>query len=177
MGIITRPPPVKLFCRLLFTPQGLLEEAKARLLEAYGPVDVQSKPAALSAPTDDTDEMGPAVERCFVAFFDLVDPEGLASVKVVTAQVENQLAVGGQRTVIIDPGYVTRDQLMVAVAKEAAHRTYLGRGVHAELTYRWQDGGFEPLEWTQADYREPDQQDFFSALRSRYLEQLADRPA
>ena len=69
------------------------------------------------------------------------------------------------------------DQLMVAVAKEAAHRTYLGRGVHAELTYRWQGGGFEPLEWAQADYREPDQRDFFSALRSRYLEQLADRPA
>lgn len=177
MGSITLPQPVKLFCRMLFTPQGLLEEAKARLLDAYGPVDVQSKPTPLNVPDNYTGEMGPDVERCFVAFFDLIDPAELAAIKVVTNQLEDRLAVGGHRTVAIDPGYVARDQLVVATTDGAAHRTYLGRGVHAELTYLWQHEGFEPLEWTHADYREPDQRAFFSALRGRYLEQLADRPA
>jgi hypothetical protein len=177
VGNINPPPPVKLFCRLLFTPQGLLEEAKARLLDAYGPVDVQSKPAPLGASNDVAQEMGPDLERYFVAFFDLIDPSELASVKVVTAQLEDRLAVGGLRTVAIDPGYVARDQLMVATLKEAPHRTYLGRGVYAELAYIWRPDGFVPLEWTHSDYLEPDQRAFFSTLHTRYLEQLANRPA
>lgn len=177
MVISTRPQPVKLFCRLIFTPQGLLEEAKTLLLEAYGPVDLQSKPAPFTATGEYAKERGPDLERCFVSFLDLVDPSGLAGVKVVTTEIEGRLAVGGQRTVNIDPGYLARDQLVLATAKEAAHRTYLGRGVYAEIAYRWLNEGFEPLEWTNPDFTKPEQMDFFADVRSCYLEQLDARSA
>lgn len=171
------PPPVKLICGLIFSPQGLEEEARALLLDAYGPVEMRSDPV----PFDYTDfygkEMGEDLQRCFLSFLELIDPAKLAAVKVATNQMEAQLSVGTSRTVNIDPGYVGRDHLVLATTKAAAHRPYLGRGIYAELTYRWRRGGLEALEWTYPDYREPDHRAFFEAVRSRYLEQLADRAA
>ena len=177
MGKITLPPPVKLICGLIFSPQGLAEEARALMLEAYGPVDMRSDPVPFSYTDYYAREMGPDLERCFMSFLELIDPARLPAIKAATNQMESQLAVGGRRTVNFDPGYVARDQMVLATTKAAAHRPYLGRGIYAEVTYRWRRGGFEPLEWTYPDYREPGHLAFFNAVRGRYLEQLADRSA
>ncbi len=177
MGKIVSPPPVKLVCGLIYSPQGMEEQAKSLLLDAYGPVDLRSDPVAFSYSDYYEGEMGPALERCFFSFLELIDPGRLASIKVATNHMEAQLEVGGGRTVNIDPGYVARDHLVLATTKAAAHRPYLGKGIYAELTYRWRRGGFAPLEWTYPDYQEPAHQAFFEAVRTRYLEQLADRAA
>lgn len=177
MGKIIAPQPVKLICGLIFSPQGMEEEAKALLLEAYGPVDMRSDPVPFTYTDYYTEEMGPGLERCFLSFLELLDPAKLPAVKVATNQMEGQLSVGESRTVNIDPGYVARDHLVLATTKEAAHRPYLGRGIYAELTYRWRRGGYETLEWTYPDYREPEHRAFFEAVRGRYLEQMADRSA
>jgi hypothetical protein len=176
LGAVSQPPPVKLICGLIFSPQALLEEAKALLLEAYGPVDMRTEPVDFTYTDYYEAEMGSGLKRCFLSFLELVDPAELAPIKLATNQMESRLAVGGQRTVNIDPGYVARDNLILATTKPAAHRPYLGRGIYAELTYRWRRGGFEPLEWTYPDYREPVHRAFFNTVRKRYLEQLAARP-
>jgi hypothetical protein len=177
VGKITNPIPVKLICGLIFSPQGMEEEAKALLLDAYGPVDMRSDPVSFSHTDYYDEEMGPDLERCFLSFLELIDPAKLPAIKVAANQVESQLSVGESRTVNIDPGYVASDHLVLATTKAAAHRPYLDRGIYAELTYRWSRGGFEPLEWTYPDYRKPAHRAFFEAVRSRYLEQLADRAA
>jgi hypothetical protein len=171
------PPPVKLICGLIFSPQGLEEQARALLLESYGPVEMRSEPAPFQCSDYYGKEMGEDLQRCFLSFLELIDPAKLAAIKVATNQMEVQLSVGPGRTVNIDPGYVARDHLVLASTKAAAHRPYLGRGIYVELTYRWRQGGFEPLEWTYPDYRESEHRAFFKAVRSRYLEQLADRAA
>ena len=173
MVTITQTPPVKLICGLIYPPQGLVEEAKRLLLDAYGPVDMKSEPAPVKRADRYAEEMGSALERRFISFLDLIDPAELPAKKVATNQIEAQLAVGGGRTVNVDPGYVTRDHLLLATTRPAAHRPYLGRGVYAEMTYLWRRGGFEPLEWTYPEYREPDHRAFFDAVRNRYLEQVS----
>lgn len=177
MRKITRPPPVKLVCGLLYASDTLMEEARSLLLEAHGPVDMRSEPAPFTYSDYYAEEMGRELERCFISFLELIEPVKLPAVKLTTNQMEGQLSVGGSRTVNIDPGYVALDQLVLATTKAAAHRPYLGRGIYAELTYRWRKGHFEPLEWTYPDYREPHHRDFFEAVRRRYLEQLADLTA
>ena len=57
------------------------------------------------------------------------------------------------RPLNIDPGYLTRDKLVLASTKDRGHRIYLRDGIYAEICLKFVRDVWEPLPWTYADYR------------------------
>jgi hypothetical protein len=72
----------------------------------------------------------------------------------------------------LDPGLLGLGKFLLATTKDQAHRIYLGQGIFAEVTLRFQDGAFEPWPWTYADYREPAVRAFLKQAREYYQRQL-----
>jgi len=174
MGTAKQPQPVKLIASLFAGHPSLLEAARARLEETFGPIDYQSE----HLPFDHTDyyapEFGPGLVRLILAFARLVDPGHLAAIKRQTNALEAEWLVEGHRQVNIDPGYVSLSKLVLASTKNHAHRLYLADGIYGEVTLHYRDGAFRPWPWTYPDYASPCYCALFDHVRHLYRDQLRE---
>ena len=172
MGKVKEPLPVKLIASLFAGSGELLEEARVRLSQEFGPVDYESE----LLPFDHTNyyaaEFGENLKRRFVAFVELVHPGKLAEIKRLTNALEMEWAVEGKRRINIDPGYVSHSKLVLATTKNHAHRIYLGQGIYAEVTLHYCHGTFRPWPWTYPDYASDHYCRIFDEIRERYKAQL-----
>mgnify|MGYP006271146083 CR=1 FL=1 len=166
------PDPAKLIVGVLLRETGLLEPVADRLAERFGPPDLVSP----WMPFDYTDyygpEMGGPLRRRMFAFGRLAEPDGLPEIKRATNALEDEYRREGNRRVNIDPGFVTRERLVLATGKNFTHRIYLGKGIFADLTLIYTRGDFQPLPWTFPDYADAPVKTFLRQVRNRYVAQM-----
>ncbi|MFW6146161.1 MAG: DUF4416 family protein [Planctomycetota bacterium] len=170
MAQVHPPAPVKLIVGLLAAREAWLEAGRAMLVERFGPTDVESEVMAFDFTDYYRREMGADLKRRFLAFERLIAPDDLAGIKRASNAMEADLA--GQfdevaRPVNLDPGYVTPAKVVLASAKDFAHRIYLARGIYAEVTLRMVRGRWESAPWTFPDYAGGRYDGFLTAARER----------
>ncbi|MCD6416427.1 MAG: DUF4416 family protein [Planctomycetes bacterium] len=174
MGEVSRPEPVNLICAVLAGREDWLAAGKARLVEAFGPIDLESEHWPFRHTDYYREEMGGGLIRVIYSFQDLIGPGDLAAVKHTTNRLEKELAGSLKdapaRPLNLDPGYVEASKMVLATTKNYSHRVYLGDGIYGESTLRWRGGRFEPWEWTYPDYSSPGYMAFFARVRGLYRE-------
>ena len=187
MGGIKGPLPAKLIVGVLSARTDMLARATTELSALFGPVDF----ASALLPFTHTDfynaELGTPILRQFLSFERLFDQGALSHTKHQTNALELSLAEGGsgkswrlcsdcglssERTVNLDPGYVTGAKLVLASTKDHGHRVYIGDGIYAEVTLRYHKGCFQPWPWTYPDYASPECLRIFEGIRRIYMPQL-----
>ena len=169
--------PVMLFVGMLSASERLFAEATAALSATCGPTEVVSPVIDFTYTDYYADEMGPSLKRVFCAFRDLIDPADLARIKLLTNALEEEFAASdARRPINLDPGYLTQAKVVLATAKNYAHRIYLSDGIYAEVTLHWRGGGWGPNPWTYPDYQSEPYGRFLAELRERYLHRLHQAP-
>jgi hypothetical protein len=170
--------PAKLVVGLISSFDRYFAGARKALEALYGPADIESE----FFPFDRTDyyekQMGKDLRRRFLSFARLIPPESLAPIKIRTNALEEdiQKEFGGRtRLVNIDPGILTGSALIMATAKDFAHRVPLERGVYAHLELLFTRSAVRLLPWTYPDFQQEGYQLFFREVRRTYLAQI--RPA
>jgi len=174
MGESKGHPPVKLIVGMFTAQPELFDVAEARLSAEFGPTDYESEVLPFDTTTYYAAEFGENLHRKFVSFAELIEPGELAGIKLFTNALEMELAAGGKRRINLDPGYLSLVKLVLATTKDWQHRIYLGRGIFAEVTLRFQKGSFRPWEWTYPDYRSQEYISIFNHIRWIYREQLRE---
>ncbi len=171
--------PVKLICGVIYREDALYDEVKRRLEAEWGSVDSESAPF----PFDLTDyyaaEMGEGLSRRFVSFEILIAPESLPEKKIRTIGIEEsyrQERGVPDRPVNIDPGYLSASALVMATAKDFAHRIPLARGIYAHLEFLFTKTGVKTLDWTYPDLRREPAQAYFRSVREIFLRGTRERP-
>ncbi len=170
--------PVQLLVGLLAGRAEWLDAGVAELVEAFGPVEAVSEDYPFTFTDYYAPTMGAGLVRRFVAFERLIDPASLADIKRATNALEARLAERiGQvdRPVNLDPGYVAPGKLVLASAKDFAHRVYLGQGIYAEVTLQFRHGRWVSSDWTFPDYASGLYDAFLTGVRDRLRSRL--RPA
>lgn len=171
-----QPVPVLLVVAVFSRHAEALIWAKAQLEAHFGPVALTSPEYEFSQTRYYEPTMGPGVHKLLHAFRDLIAPDRLAAIKVLTNRLESELAGSRNwpepRPLNLDPGILTLGKFMLATTKDQAHRIYLQDGIFAEVTLRYQAGAFVPWDWTYRDYREPLVLDFLQQARELYRERL-----
>lgn len=175
MGPSRLPPPVKLVLGLIYSSEQGVTSALGDLSERFGPVDLESGPFPFDFTTYYQKEMGSGLTRRFLSFSDLIPRVLLPDVKLITNSIEGELSSSGGRTVNLDPGYLSAENLILATTKGYSHRPYLRDGIYAELTYIYHKGTFNPLGWTYPDYKDSLIIDFFNTVRKKYMNQLTNK--
>lgn len=167
---------VMLFMGIL-SVRGFPEALRDVLEREFGPIDAVTEPF----PFDYTDyyvpEMGEGIERFFISFSNLVQPDSLSSIKERTNEIEKEWMVDGKRSINLDPGLLSDASVILATTKNRAHRIAIGRSLYAELTLIYQNRRFESFPWTYADYRSEKVESVLYGFRKRYkeLRKLAGR--
>lgn len=172
MGSIRQPTPVKLVMPMLAGSGAWLERATQALCAQLGPASYVSDDLTFDQTDYYSTEMGAGLLRRFVTFEGLVDPACLAQVKTLTNALESEWSQAGQRTINLDPGYLSAAKLVLATTKDYAHRIYLGQGIYAEVTLLYRHGAFEALPWTYPDYQSAAYHRILGEIRSRYMVEL-----
>jgi hypothetical protein len=176
MGDILTPEPVKLFVGVLSAFPEAFEAIRPYLVEALGPVDLESDLYPFEATRYYEPTMGPDLQRKFFSFKELISPGGIARIKIITNTLERRFAKEGRypstRPINLDPGYLTPAKIVLASTKDYSHRIYLSDGIYGEVTLTFSHGEFRATPWTYPDFQSPTYHTFFHGLRDLYRVQL-----
>ncbi|MBN1395966.1 MAG: DUF4416 family protein [Pirellulales bacterium] len=169
MGQPAPHKPVLLITAAFSRHDEALDWAKQKTVENWGPIALES-PRFVFAETGYYEAtMGPGLKKVFYAFRRPFDPADLVDIKLATNRWEEEYAALGRRPeprpLNIDPGYIELGKLVLASTKDFAHRVYLSRGIFAEVTLQYKHHLWRHHEYTFADYRREDYQQFFSECR------------
>ena len=171
MAIIRDVLPVKPVCAVTFAPNTVLSEVIEKLEELLGPVEDRTEVFKFSFTGYYSNEMGQDLKKIFMSFKELVHPSRLAELKNASNVLEKTWQSGDNRSVNIDPGYVTAAKLVVASAKDFAHRIFIGDGIYADLQLQYRDNKFRTQHWTFPDYQTETALLFFKNVRQRLLDE------
>jgi Domain of unknown function (DUF4416) len=174
MGKASQPSHATLFAALLYHPGVSPQDVLAVLREHYGDIEFSFGPVPFSFTDYYRDEMGGDLLKMYVAFQRSVERDDLAEIKTFTNSVEDRYLSSGARRVNIDPGYLTRDKLVLASTKDFYHRIYLSKGIFAEVTLHYRKGAFRFFSWTYPDYNTPQFLAFLEKARARLVKTLRD---
>ena len=172
MGSVRPYTPVQLIIGVLSVRPDLHDCLIARMEEEFGPIQRVTDPVAFSFTRYYDAEMGANPHRFFVVFETLLSPDMLASCKQRTNRMEANFAGSNGRTINLDPGILSAENLILATTKKRGHRVPLTDGIYAEITLIYQNRSYQSLPWTYADYASDDFRALFNTLREQYLKRV-----
>ena len=178
MGTLRPPVPVKLFIGMLSPKASLFSACTDELARTYGPLDFESDLFPWNGTAYYREELGMNIIRKFIFFRESRDPAELAAIKRFTIDMESRYSNTRdgvqQRTINIDPGYVTEAKVVLATTKDFAHRIYIGQSIYAEVTLRYstKERRFIPHEFTYPDFRTDTYCDLFKRVRENLRHSL-----
>lgn len=166
--------PVCFFCAVMYQNPMQFDNALKAMKKKWGAVHIISPEYSFSEITPYYHkEMGEGLNKKIVIFEELRQIEGLYKTKVEANQIEAAFADSGNRTVNLDPGYLTEAKLILFSTKNFFHRLYLGEGIFGELTLYYQSKkGYSALDWSYPDYQKPEIIDFFNQVRIWFRKKL-----
>lgn len=176
-----KPPPAALFFAAIFSQSDdVIAEASVQCEAQWGKIALTSPSFDHSETTYYEREMGAGLRKQFVVFEGVFDPALLADRKLQSNAIEKQATcsvdqgvnLNVSRPVNIDPGYITLTKLVLASAKDRAHRIYLNHGIYAEECLYYLAGRWNSRPWTYPDYQRADFQAFFSRARDMLKSQI-----
>jgi len=172
MARIQKPHPGRLIISTIYSSMDALADCLKVLERRFGRVQYETIEIETSQTAEYHEEMGDNLLRRFFSFEKPVSRSSLPELKAVCHKVEPMFAdtVGDFvfRTVNIDPGILTPDNLVMASHREYNHRLYLRDGVFAEVALVFSRGRFMRLPWTIPDYYDNEAIEFFKRVRDSF---------
>jgi len=170
MGNINKPNPVKFFFGLIFNEEFNIEDVYRILEQKFNnKIDIYSPKIDFTFTKYYNKEMGEKLKRQWISFESPILPDCLAEIKTETNNIEDSYSKDKNRTVNIDPGYITPANVILASTKDFSHRIYLSKGIYAEVTTIYRKEGFTKLPWTYPDYLCPTATEFILKARQCLL--------
>ena len=164
--------PGRLILSLIYSSIDALADALDILERQFGRVQFETVDIPYSNEDKYEEEMGGPLNRRFFSFEQKVARDSLPKIKNLCARIETNFADRVDdynfRTVNIDPGILTPDNLVIAPHREYNHRVYLSDGVFAEMALIYARGYFCRLPWTSPNYYEDEAIDFFIRVRNTF---------
>jgi hypothetical protein len=169
MGTVKSIADVTLICGICTQNEEQIKCVLDTICQSLGPVQRSSRPFAFEHTDYYAVEMGRSLIKLFVSFANHIDPVRLPDLKLYTNAIEQRFADQGKRTVNLDPGYIEIPKLVLATTKNFSHRIYLGKGIFGDVQLYWRQGKFIGYPWTYPDYLEPENCEFFTAVRNQLI--------
>jgi hypothetical protein len=177
VGSTSFPEDVLLFTSVLYQEKAPVEQATSILKDRFGETMLATNPMPFTYTSYYHEEMGLPLYRILLAFDKLVPRDSMPSIKTETNRIEKDFMIKGNRTINLDPGLLTMENICLATTKPYTHRIYLSKGIWAEVTLIYRGNSFHKLDWTYPDYASEEMIRIFNGLRETYRRRLRCRGA
>ncbi|MEN8223245.1 MAG: DUF4416 family protein [Acidobacteriota bacterium] len=164
---------VNLFTGIIFNEQIDPVDLVYQLEKTFSRVDIASDIIKFDFTDYYYPEMGESLKRQFISFEDLIYPEQLPEIKLITNKIENDLSRSGKRIVNLDPGYLSDANVIIATTKNYYQRVPLTDGIYAHMEYVLIGKELKILEWTYPDFRSEEYKDFFRKMIPLYKKKIS----
>jgi len=164
---------VNLFTGIIFNNEIDVELVVSRLESKFSGADIVSKIMDFDFTDYYSHEMGKQLKRMFISFKELVSPDLLPEIKIITNEMEKEFARKDGRIVNLDPGYISDANVIIATAKNYYQRIPLRNGIYAHMEYVIKGKDFHFLEWTYPDFKSKGYLIFFKELLTIYKKKSA----
>lgn len=168
MGKATIPDDVMLFSSVLYYEKAPVERAISIMKDHFGDAALVTEPTPFTYTPYYHAEMGSPLYRILLSFTRFVPRDSMPEIKTCTNEIEYDFMEKGQRTINLDPGLITLENVCLATTKPYSHRIYLGKGIWAEVTLIYRGNSFQKLDWTYPDYASDELIRIFNRLRETY---------
>ena len=166
---------VNLFTGVIFSdqiePAGIIRE----LEKEFSVTDISSEIMDFDFTDYYNAEMGISLKRQFFSFTDLISPEQLPGIKILTNRIEDKTAISGKRMINLDPGYISDANVIIATTKNYYQRVPLSEGIYAQIEYVIKGKNLNVLEWTYPDFRSGEYLDFFQRMLKLYKKKISSK--
>ncbi len=164
---------VNLFTGIIFNDQVDPANVIIHLEKIFSEVDLASEVFKFEFTDYYCSEMGKILKRQFVSFKELISPEQLPEIKLLTNRIEIELSRSGKRMVNLDPGYLSDANVIIATTKNYYQRVPLTKGIYAHMEYVIKGRELKILEWTYPDFRSEEYKNFFKIMINLYKKKVS----
>jgi len=168
MGEITGFTPEKLIIAVLISREDFSGKLIMKLEDNFGPIDYRSKILNFNYTNYYDPEMGTNIKRFFLSFQNLISPDKLPDIKILTNTIENSFREDTNRQINLDPGMLSMKSFILATTKNNGHRIPLQKGIYGEVTLLFVNKKFQSLPWTYVDYQSEDYSKVLNKIRVIY---------
>lgn len=152
----------KLFFGIMFSNREVYEKAVNDLIKKFGDVEKESFEYDFDKFTDYYEkEMGKNIIKKLIIFKKEIKEEDLVEIKKFITEIEKKYSVMDNRKINIDPGYVSKEKVVLTSFKKKDFKKNLGEGVYAHEVLRFENGKILTFWHTFGDYREKGVKGFF----------------
>lgn len=178
MSDLISAPHGLFFGSILYNEEMLhIEKIKQRWIDRFGP-SVEFHHSFFPMKTYYSRQMGSELKlrRLLMASLRTEPRENLVEHKIWADRLEKEIQAKDLiRSLNLDIGLLTLENMVLATGKSFSHRLYLGCGVYADLNLQYENKTMKPLSWTYPDYSHPDFIHFFNWLRGFLLRKNSEK--
>jgi hypothetical protein len=161
----------RLLFGIMFSSREAYEEALNDLIEKFGEIEISGFEYNFGKFTPYYEkEMGKNIVKKIIIFKKKIRRGDLASVKMLTAEIEKKYAVNGKRRVNIDPGYLSDSELTLASFKKGTnYKEQASEKVWLHKVLEFKDGKVITFWHTFPDYKSREVREIIGHYRRKCL--------
>ena len=147
----------------MYSDDSIYQECKRELIKLFDDIFKEGTPYDFDKFTSYYEkEMGKNLVKRFFIFKKQINKQDLKEIKLKTTEIEKKHSKEDKRTINLDPGYISENELVLASFKKGTnYKEDLGDGIYAHKVLEFKDDKAVELWHTFPDYREKENQEFF----------------
>ena len=146
----------------MYSNKYIYENCKKELMEKFGLVEKETSPYDFDKFTKYYEkEMGKGLLKRFLIFKKEINKNDLVEIKLFTTGIEKKYSKESKRTINLDPGYISKDELVLASFKKGTnYKEKISETIYAHKVLEFKDSKAITFWHTFPDYRDIKNQQF-----------------
>lgn len=153
-----------LLCAIMYPNDELLNKTISILEKEFGKIKCRSEAYNFNFTNYYEPEFGKNLKKIIIVFEKTIEKKDLIQIREKTGQIEKELSKEGKRTINIDPGYISKTELVLATKKGKNFKELLGNGIYAHKVLEFENGETTTFFHTFADYKLEKNLEFFKKI-------------
>lgn len=160
----------KLLIGIFYSDKEIYLKVIDELKKAFGEIEKQSFEYSFDKFTSYyEDEMGAGLVKRFLIFNKKINKKDLIEIKKKTTEIEKKYSKGEKRTINIDPGAVSKENVVLTSFKKRDFKEDLGNNIYSHEVLRFENEQIKVFWHTFPDFKSKEVQDFFNKIRKDLL--------
>ncbi len=155
---------------IMYSKKEILDKTTHILEEKFGEIKTKSEEYDFNFTDYYEGEFGTNLKKIFIIFEKPIEKQDLITIRERTGEIEQELSKNNKRSVNIDPGHISRSELILATKKGKNWKEPLSNEIYAHKLLEFKDNEVISFYHTFTDYKLKQNIEFFKKFVSNLVD-------